>query len=208
MTRYTRPLCKKCRREGEKLFLKGEKCSLPKCPVVRKNYKPGMHGLISKKTSEYGMQLREKQKAKRIYGVLEKQFKKYFQKASREKGNRGEILMQLLERRIDNVIYRAGITTGRREARNFITQNHFLLNGKKINIPSYLVKEKDTITIKKKSQKITSLASALSKLSNQNVPTWLKIDAKKYEISILTLPKREEIDTPINEQLIIEFYSR
>jgi len=207
MARDLEPSCKKCRRESAKLFLKGEKCFLPKCPVTRRNIKPGAHGGTFKKSSDYGLQLREKQKAKRIYGVLEKQFKKYFLQASQEKGNRGEILLQLLERRLDNVIYRAGLAASRKGARILIDHEHFLVNGKKVNIPSYLVSEKNKMEVKKKSQKL-SIFLGLIKKSEKQTSSWLKLDKKNFSISVVALPKREEIDTDINEQLIIEFYSR
>jgi small subunit ribosomal protein S4 len=208
MARYIGPICKKCRREGIKLFLKGEKCFFPKCPLARRSYKPGMHGAVFKKLSEYGIQLREKQKAKAVYGVLEKQFKKYFQKASRVKGNRGEILLQLLERRLDNVVYRLGFTSSRRAARIFITHGHFLINGKKINIPSYLVQENDKIEVKKKSQKLSLFIHQIKKIDKKQISSWLKFDKKNLTATVSSLPKREEIETDINEQLIIEFYSR
>ncbi len=208
MARYLGPNCRQCRREGEKLFLKGEKCLLSKCPIVRRNVKPGAHGAAFKKSSDYGLQLREKQKAKRIYGVLEKQFKKYFQKASQEKGNRGEILLQVLESRLDNVIYRSDLASSRKQARILIDHDHFLVNGKKVNIPSYLVREKEKIEIKKKSQKLALFTDKAKKSGNIQAPVWLKVDKKNLAVSILSLPKREEINIDVNEQLIIEFYSR
>jgi len=208
MSKYTRPVCRLCRREGEKLFLKGEKCLLPKCPLTRRSSKPGVHGTIFKKLSDYGLQLREKQKAKRIYGILERQFKRYFQRASKAKGDRGAILLQLLERRLDNVIYRAGLAESRRQARLFVTHNYFTVNKKKVNIPSYLVKEGDKIEIKKKKTRDKLFAEIIKKTAKQKTPSWLKLDKKDLSITVTGLPQREEIDTPINEQLIIEFYSR
>jgi small subunit ribosomal protein S4 len=188
--------------------MKGDKCSLPKCPVVKRNFKPGAHGATFKKVSDYGLQLREKQKAKRIYGVLERQFRTYVKRASREKGNRGEILLQLLERRIDNVIYRLGMTVGRKEARLLVVHGHFLVNGKKVDIPSYLVLEKDKIEIRKKSRGLELFKKSLKNNDKQIVPQWLKFDKKIPAGTVVALPKREEIETTINEQLIIEFYSR
>ncbi|MGB9680918.1 MAG: 30S ribosomal protein S4 [Minisyncoccia bacterium] len=208
MSQNTRPVCRKCRREGAKLFLKGDKCFLPKCPFTRRSYQPGNQGAVFKKYSDYGLQLREKQKAKRIYGVSERQFKKYFLEASREQGKRGEVLLQLLERRLDNLIYRAGLADSRREARLLVSHNHFLVNDKKVNIPSYLVKPKDKISLKEKSRNLSLFKNKIKKINKQKTPPWLKFDVKNFVINVLTLPRREEIDTDVNEQLIIEFYSR
>jgi len=208
MSQNTRPVCRKCRREGAKLFLKGDKCFLPKCPFTRRSYQPGNQGSVFKKYSDYGLQLREKQKAKRIYGVSERQFKRYFLEASREHGKRGEVLLQLLERRLDNLIYRVGLATSRREARLLVNHSHFLVNGKKVNIPSYLIKPKDKITIKEKSKNLSLFKNKIKKIDKQKIPSWIKFGSKNLTVEVLSLPKREEIDTDVNEHLIIEFYSR
>jgi small subunit ribosomal protein S4 len=198
-------LCKLCRREGEKLFLKGEKCLSPKCPLVRRKYPPGQHGQAHKKLSDYGRQLREKQKAKRIYGIRETQFKNYYKKATRTGGDTGELLLSFLERRLDNVVYRLGLANSKRKARQLISHGHFLVNKKKVNIPSYLTKAKDKISLAEKSLVEKSLKKDLK---NIVIPSWLKLDKDKLEGEVLHLPKKEEIESNIDPAQIIEFYSK
>jgi len=192
-------LCKLCRREGEKLFLKGEKCLSPKCPLVRRSYPPGQHGSRPKKLSDYGAQLREKQKAKRMYGVNETQFKNYYEKAARLSGDTANLFLSFLERRLDNTVYRLGLATSRSQARQLISHRHVTVNGRKVNIPSYLVKPKDII-------KIDNFPSKLPK--EMIIPSWLKLDKDKKQGIVLQLPNKEEIETDIDLAQIIEFYSR
>jgi len=201
-------VCKLCRREGEKLFLKGEKCLSPKCPLVRRKYPPGQHGLSHKKLSDYGRQLREKQKAKRIYGLRETQFKNYYKKAALSSGDTGELLLSFLERRLDNVVYRFGFASSRSQARQLITHGHFTVNKKKVNIPSYLVKSKDKIEIAPKSQNFPVFQERKKVLKDVVSPPWLKLQQTKMIGSVLHLPKKEEIETNIDPTQIIEFYSK
>lgn len=209
MARYTGPKCRQCRRAGEKLFLKGERCESAKCAVTKKNYPPGSHGSARRRrSSEYGLQLQEKQKAKRIYGVLENQFRNYFLKSEKKKGNTGEELLKALESRFDNVIYQAGFATSRNKARQMALHNHFKINGKKVNIPSYAVKEKDIISVSPAGEKSKSLANISERLKRHTPPAWINVDGAKKEIHVLKLPERDQIDTNINEHLIVEFYSR
>ena len=207
MARYTGPSCRLCRREGQKLFLKGERCYSTKCGIERRNYAPGQHGLGRRtKATEYGLQLREKQKAKRFYGLLEAQFKNYFEKAARQKGLTGENLLILLETRLDNVVYRMGFASSRKEARQLVTHNHFTVNGKKQNIPSFQVKAGDVIKVKEK-----SAASPKFKEIRDMVittPSWITVDTEKLEGKVVAMPRREDIDTPIAEHLIVELYSK
>lgn len=208
MGRYTGPKCRLCRREGVKLFLKGEKCSSVKCILEKRKTAPGQHGTLRARFSEYRLRLREKQKARRIYGISETQFRNYFEIASKRKGVTGEILLQLLERRLDNVLYRLGFAASRSQARQLIAHGHVLVNGEKLDIPSYLVKPNDRITLK---EKILSgvLGEALKeRIANIKVPSWLEIDTNRLEGIVRALPSRQEIDIPVNEQLIVEFYSR
>lgn len=207
MARYTGPVCKLCRREGVKLYLKGEKCFTDKCPVARRAYPPGQHGQGRRKLSEYGVQLREKQKARRTYGVMEGQFARYFSKAEKKKGVTGELLLQMLERRLDNVIYRMGLASSRAEARQLVRHNHFQVNGRRVNIPSFSVKPGDVIEVREVSRqrpRFKSMAASPSRL----VPAWLEVDMERLSGTVLRLPTREEIDAPVQEQLIVEFYSR
>ncbi|MCE5194608.1 MAG: 30S ribosomal protein S4 [Nitrospiraceae bacterium] len=208
MARYTGSLCRVCRRQGEKLFLKGERCSTEKCAVERRKYAPGQHGQRRSKISDYGLQLKEKQKAKKNYGVLEKQFRRYFHEAERQRGTTGEVLLQLLERRLDNVIFRMGFAVNRREARQYISHGHFSVNGKRTNIPSYLVKIGDSVEVKEASREIKSISENISKLEHKGLPAWIQIDAKNYKGKILHIPSRDEMQLPIEEQLIVEFYSK
>lgn len=208
MARYTGASCKLCRREGQKLFLKGERCYTNKCSVDRRPYAPGMHGQQRKKLSEYGIQLREKQKAKRFYGVLESQFRKYYEMAIRKKGITGEVLLQILESRLDNVTYRMGFGTSRDESRQLVTHGHFLVNGKRVNIPSYLIKEGDVIEVAEKSRKLDRFKEILDVTGGKVVPKWLEVDHENMNGRVISLPEREDIDLPIQEHLIVELYSK
>ncbi|NLP00526.1 MAG: 30S ribosomal protein S4 [Clostridiaceae bacterium] len=208
MARYTDASCKLCRREGQKLFLKGERCYTNKCAIGRRPYAPGQHGAQRKKLSEYGIQLREKQKAKRFYGLLESQFRKYFEIANRKKGVTGENLLQLLESRLDNVVYRLGFGTTRAEARQLVTHGHFLVNGKKVNIPSYIVKVGDTIDVSEKSKKSVRFKEILDITGAKVVPKWLEVDQENLKGKIVALPAREDIDLNVQEHLIVELYSK
>lgn len=208
MARYTEAACRLCRREGEKLYLKGERCYTNKCSVGRRSYAPGQHGQDRKKISEYGMQLREKQKLRRIYGILERQFAGYFALAERKKGITGENLLQILESRLDNVVYRLGYASSRKEARQLVRHGHFLVNGKKVNIPSFLVKAGDVISIKESSLDSPKLKEILEDASGRTVPEWLEVDLNNHSGKVKNLPMREQIDIPIQEHLIVELYSR
>lgn len=208
MARYRGPSCRLCRREGLKLFLKGERCYTDKCAVERKGYPPGQHGRTRSKFSDYGNQLREKQKVKRLYGVFEKQCRRCFVRASRQKGITGENFLFLLERRLDNVIFRLGFASTRREARQLISHRHFLVNGKRVNIPSYLLKPGDTIELKEKSRKITRIIESLEAVERRGIPRWLELDKHHFQGKLSDLPAREEITIPIQEQLIVELLSR
>ena len=208
MARYTGAACRLCRRQGEKLYLKGERCYTNKCSVGRRSYAPGEHGQSRKKISEYGLQLREKQKLRRIYGILERQFSGYFTLAERKKGITGENLLQILESRLDNVVYRLGFATSRKEARQLVRHSHFLVNGKKVNIPSFLVKAGDTISIKESSLDSPKIKEILEGAASHSVPDWLELDLNSHSGKVKALPIREQIDIPIQEQLIVEYYSR
>jgi len=208
MARYTGASCRLCRREGQKLFLKGERCYTNKCAIDRRSYAPGMHGQQRKKLSEYGIQLREKQKAKRFYGVLESQFRKYYEMAIRKKGITGEILLQILESRLDNVVYRMGFGTSRAEARQLVTHGHFLVNGRKVNIPSYLIKEGDVIEVAENSRKLERFKEILDVTGSKVIPKWLEVDHENMKGRVISLPAREDIDLPIQEHLIVELYSK
>src|SRR5882724_147062 len=210
MARYTGPVCRLCRRDGTKLFLKGAKCFSEKCPVEKRNFPPGQHGQSRKvkKVVGYGLQLREKQKAKRIYFTLETQFRAYYQKASNKTGVTGELLLQQLETRLDNVAYRLGFAMSRRQARQVVRHGHVLVNGKKVNIPSYQVRVGDVIDIREASKKLTILEEGKGLASGQHVPQWLQVDRDSLTGKIIALPKREDIQIPVNEQLIVELYSK
>ena len=208
MARYTGSVCKLCRREGEKLFLKGERCYSDKCSVSRRNYVPGQHGKGRKKTSEYGLQLRMKQKARRYYGILEGQFRHYFEMAERKQGVTGENLLRILESRLDNVVYRLGWACSRAEARQLVVHGHFTVNGKKVDIPSYLLKAGEIVAISAKSKDSVKIQSVLESNSGRPVPAWLDLNREALEAKVVNLPAREEIDTPVEEQLIVEFYSK
>ncbi|MCS7201541.1 MAG: 30S ribosomal protein S4 [Dictyoglomus sp.] len=206
MARYTGPDCRLCRREGIKLFLKGTKCFSNKCPFERRKSAPGQHGRAQRKLTEYGLRLREKQKLKRIYGVLERQFRRYFEEASKGKGVTGERLLQILETRLDNVVYRLGWALSRAQARQLVLHRKILVNGRKVNIPSYNVKVGDIIEVAEKD--LIPVQEALETFSNKHVPSWLEVDNENLKGRILRLPTREEIDVPVQEQLVVEFYSR
>ncbi|MBX3054569.1 MAG: 30S ribosomal protein S4 [Caldilineaceae bacterium] len=211
MARYTDAVCKLCRREGQKLFLKGDRCLSPKCAVDRRPFAPGDHGrknAMRRKVSEYGMQLREKQKARRMYGVLERQFRGYFEEASRRKGLTGSTLLGLLESRLDNVVYRLGFADSRSQARQLVRHGHFVVNGTKTDIPSFLVSPGDVITVRERSRSTTYFKERTQMLSTGNLPSWLVIDSAAMAGSVLNDPTREEIAVPLNEQLIVEYYSR
>ncbi len=208
MARYTGPLCRVCRREGDKLFLKGDRCFTEKCSVERRKYPPGQHGQRRTKISDYGIQLREKQKTRKSYGLFEKQFRIYFREAERKKGTTGELLLQLLERRLDNAAFRMGFAINRREARQFITHGHFTVNGRAVSIPSYLVKAGDVIEVREKSRKIPSLADNMSRLENRGIPAWVEVDSASFKGKVLHIPSREEMQLPVQEQLIVELYSK
>ena len=208
MARYRGSVCRLCRREGMKLFLKGERCITAKCAIERREYAPGQHGQGRKKFSEYGSQLREKQKVKRVYGVLEKQFRSYFQRADRKKGVTGENLLQTLELRFDNVIYRMGLASSRNFARQLVRHNHFMVNGHKVNIPSYLLKQGDVIAPSQGKLNKAPVKSALENMKDKTQPHWLSFDAESKQGMVQALPTREDITIPIEEQLIVELYSR
>ena len=198
MAKYTGPVCRLCRREGMKLYLKGDRCYTEKCAIDRRSYAPGQHGQNSrKKLSEYGLQLREKQKARRIYGILERQFGNYFDKAERQKGVTGENLLQLLERRLDNVVYRLGFASSRAEARQLVTHNHFTVNGRKANIPSILVKVGDIVQVKEKSLKSPKFVELKESIAHKNSPAWLDLDKENMTGRVLALPTKEHIDLPL-----------
>ncbi len=208
MARYTGPACRICRREGTKLFLKGERCMTGKCAIDRRNTAPGQHGAANKKVREYGMHLREKQKVKKYYGMLETQFHNLYLEAERKPGMTGENLLVLLERRLDNVVYRMGMADSRREARQLVLHAHFTVNGKKVNIPSISVKVGDVIAVKEASRDLTRVKALLEAMSSKLTPKWLEVNKENGTAKVVALPAREDIDFEINEQLIVEFYSK
>ena len=208
MARYTGPDCKLCRREKTKLFLKGAKCDSPKCPIEIRPYPPGEHGRNRPKESEYLLQVREKQKAKRIYGVLEKQFANYYEEAARKRGMTGDALLQILETRLDNVVYRAGFAKSRDMARQLVGHGHILVNGRKVDIPSYRVSESDIVEIAPKSQAMTPFIVAKAEAGDRTPPAWIEVIPDKMRVLVHTLPVRAQIDTLVQEQLIVEYYSK
>ena len=208
MARYIGSACKMCRREGAKLFLKGERCMSDKCAFERRPVAPGQHGAARKKQREYGMQLREKQKTKRYYGILEKQFKNYFAEADRREGMTGENLLKLIERRLDNVVYRMGMAESRKEARQLVLHGHFTVNGKKVNIPSYLISAGDVIAICEKSRSSEKIKEVLEKTESRIIPKWLDLDRNTLSGKVLALAQRDDIDLEIAEHLIVELYSK
>ena len=207
MARYTDSVCRLCRREALKLYLKGERCYTDKCAIERRNYPPGQHGQKRPKFSEYALQLREKQKVKRIYGVLEDQFRGYFEQAERTRGITGETLLQLLERRLDNAVYRLGFATSRPQARQLVRHGHFLVNGKKVDIPSYSLKAGDVVSVRETSREDASILHAMEEVKGRGIPEWLNLDAGMAG-KIMSMPTREQINLPVQEQLIVELYSK
>ncbi len=208
MARYIDASCRLCRREGEKLYLKGERCYSNKCSIGKRAYAPGQHGQQKKKVSEYGIQLREKQKARRFYGVLESQFRKYFDIAEKRKGITGENLLQILETRFDNTVYRLGLATSRAEARQLVRHGHFTINGKKADIPSMFVKVGDEIVVKEKSRSSEKFKAILEINAGKTIPQWLTFDSENFKGNVIALPIREDIDLPLREHLIVELYSK
>lgn len=208
MARYTGSVCRLCRREGKKLFLKGERCYGPKCAISRRAYAPGQHGQGRKKVSEYGLQLRAKQQAKRYYGVLESQFAHYFELASKQSGQAGENLLRILESRLDNVVYRSGLASSRKEARQLVRHGHYTLNGHKANIPSILLKAGDVVSVADKSRQNEKLKAVIEANSAHPVPNWMSFDPDKMTVVINQLPNREDIDLDVEEHLIVELYSK
>ncbi len=209
MARYTGPVCKLCRREGEKLFLKGARCFSAKCSFEKRSYPPGQHGLSKRsKLSEYGIQLREKQKVKRIYGVLEKQFKNYYEKASRQKGVTGENLLKILESRLDNVVYRLGFAPSRKAARQLVLHKHFMVNGRVVNIPSYLLRPGDVVSVREKSKKLAVIHESLRRVKDENLVSWLRLDKAKLQGEFMDVPNRQDIPIDVQESLIVELYSK
>jgi small subunit ribosomal protein S4 len=208
MARYTGPVCRLCRRERMKLFLKGTRCMGPKCAIERRPYPPGQHGRGRIKESEYLVQLREKQKARRIYGVLEKQFRRYYEEATRAKGVTGTRLLQLLELRLDNVVYRGGLGMSRDQARQFVTHGHFQVNGRKVDIPSYRVKAGDVVEVRGRSRSVGRIVEAAAFAAGRHIPEWLILEAGELRISVVSEPAREVIDVPVQEQMIVELYSK
>jgi len=207
--RYTESVCRQCRREGEKLFLKGDRCYSEKCAVERRPYAPGQHGQGRRaKPSEYGLQIREKQKAKRIYGLMEKQFRNYFKKADRQPGRTGENLLILLERRLDNIVFRMGFASSRKEARQLVNHGHFTVNGHKATIPSMLLRPGDVVQVRETSKDSPKFQEIKDQAAYKTPPEWLSVDVDNLTGSVLAYPTREQIDTAVNEQLIVELYSR
>ena len=208
MARYIEAVCRLCRRQGEKLFLKGTKCSSAKCPFAKRSYAPGQHGQVKLKLSNYGLQLKEKQKVKRMYGVLERQFRRYFKIASESKGVTGKILLQLLERRLDNVIFRLGFAVSRTQARQVVRHNFIYVNSRRVNIPSYLVSKDDLIEAKKKESAQNRIKEFMELTKDRTVPSWLEVNLPEVKAKVLRLPEKEDIPTDIQEQLIVELYSK
>ncbi|MGA7615438.1 MAG: 30S ribosomal protein S4 [Thermoanaerobaculia bacterium] len=208
MARYTDPVCRLCRREGMKLFLKGDRCFKDKCAIERRSYPPGQHGRRRSKILGYGLQLREKQKVKRIYGVLERQFRLYFKEAERRTGITGENLLRQLEQRLDNVVYSLGFASSRAQARQLVRHGHVEVNGRKLNIPSYQVRKGDQIQVREKSRKNDQIRQAVETAAGRGVPVWIQLNAEQFSGSVLDVPKREDIRLPIQEQLIVELYSK
>ena len=208
MARYRDAVCRLCRRESEKLFLKGDRCLTDKCAVERRKYSPGQHGQRRRKLSDYALQLREKQKAKEIYGILEKQFRMYYFKAEKMKGVTGTNLLQLLERRLDNMVYRMGFAANRNQARQLVLHGHFTVNGGRVNIPSYLVRPGDVIVPREKSKKLVAIEENISKIEHRGLPGWIEMDTNNLTGKVLNYPSRDDIELPVQEQLIIELYSK
>ena len=209
MARYIGPVCRLCRREGMKLFLKGERCYTDKCAIEKRNVPPGQHGRSRKaKMVGYGVQLREKQKVKRTYGVLENQFRRYFEAADRQKGVTGELLLQFLERRLDNVVYRLGFATSRAQARQLVRHGHFVVNGRKVDVPSYSVRIGEVIGVRESSRQAPAILHAIEEVKGRGIPEWLSFDPNGLSGRVASLPTREQINLPVQEQLIVELYSK
>jgi small subunit ribosomal protein S4 len=208
LARYKESVCRLCRREGLTLFLKGDRCYGDKCAFERRGYAPGDHGQLRRKHSDYGVQLREKQKLKRMYGLLERQFRSYFEKADKQKGITGTNLLLFLERRLDNMVFRIGFANSRNEARQLVRHNHFLVDGKPINIPSYLVKVGSEILVREKSRKVERIVEAMEIVARRGIPQWLELDKDNFRGMVKTLPSREELVMPVQEQLVVELYSK
>jgi small subunit ribosomal protein S4 len=208
LARYRESACRLCRREGLKLFLKGDRCYSEKCAFERRSYAPGEHGQIRKKHSDYGVQLRAKQKLKRMYGLQEKQFRGYFEKADRQKGITGTNLLLFLERRLDNMVFRMGFANSRNEARQLVRHNHFLVSGKPVNIPSFLVKIGDDIQVREGSRKVERILDAVETVARRGVPPWLELDKENFKGTVKVLPVRDELTMPVQEQLVVELYSK
>lgn len=208
MARYTGPVCRICRRENQKLFLKGDRCLTEKCAFERRAYPPGQHGHGRIKFSEYALQLREKQKMKRLYGLVESQFRATFERAERMKGVTGTNLLSLLERRLDNVAYRMGLATSRTQARLVVAHGHLLVNGKKLDIPSYIVKKGDVVTLSEKSQKVTTILASLESAKNKEAPQWIDMDRAALKATVKDLPTRDDVTIPVEERMVVELYSK
>ncbi|MCX5856500.1 MAG: 30S ribosomal protein S4 [Deltaproteobacteria bacterium] len=208
MARYRESVCRLCRREGLKLFLKGDRCYSEKCAFERRSYAPGEHGQMRKKHSDYGVQLRAKQKLKRMYGLLEKQFRGYFEKADRQKGITGTNLLVFLERRLDNMVFRMGFANSRNEARQLVRHNHFTVSGKPVNIPSFLVRMGDDIQVREGSRKVERILDAVGTVARRGVPPWLELDKENFKGTVKVLPTRDELTMPVQEQLVVELYSK
>ncbi|MDL2287263.1 30S ribosomal protein S4 [Eubacteriales bacterium OttesenSCG-928-G02] len=210
MARYTGPACRLCRREGRKLMLKGDRCFSDKCSLTKRDKAPGQHGMGAsrRRKKEYGIQLREKQTAKRYYGILEKQFKNYFVKADKKEGQTGENLLSLIERRLDNVVYRMGMADSRREARQLVLHGHIKVNGKKVDIPSYSVRVNEVITLREKSKSSPRIKMLVENINSRNIPSWISVDKENIVATIVAIPKKEDVDFPIQEHLIVELYSK
>lgn len=208
MARYTEAVCRLCRRSGEKLFLKGLRCNTEKCAMAKRPFAPGQHGQNKQKLSNYGTQKREKQKVRRIYGVLERQFRSYFATAAKTKGVTGKVLLQLLERRLDNSVFRMGVGISRSHARQIVRHNHCFVNGRKVNIPSYLIEKDDLIVIKANAKSLEKIKENMELTKERSVPTWLEFDKANLSAKVLRLPEKEDIQHPIQEQLIVELYSK
>lgn len=208
MARYIGALCRICRREGEKLFLKGDRCYTEKCAVERRKYPPGQHGQGYRKLSDYGVQLREKQKVRKMYGIQERQFRTYFYEAERKKGITGEVLLQLIESRLDTIVFRMGFAPNRRRARQIIGHGHIFVNGKNVNLPSYSIREGDLVEIKESSRDMPEIVDSLSKSEHRGIPGWVEVDAANFRGKVIHIPSRDEIQLPVQEQLIVELYSK
>jgi small subunit ribosomal protein S4 len=208
LARYTGPQCRICRRETEKLFLKGDRCYTEKCAIERRQYPPGQHGQRRGKLSDYGIQLREKQKVRNSYGLLEKQFRNYFYRAERKKGVTGEVLLQFLETRLDNVVYRMGFAANRNSARQLVTHAHFLVNGREVNIPSYRVQVGDTVEVKEPSREVDIIKESIVRAEQRGIPSWIEVDPRNFKGKVLQIPSREDTQLTAQEQLIVELYSK